>query len=71
LWAVVGQDEIRYLPAPPPSLDAGPSTPGPEENSVYVPGCWVHRETRYLWRPGFWVGYRPRASAYFWGKLVI
>jgi hypothetical protein len=59
LWAAVGQDEIRYLPAPPPSLDAGPSTPGPEENSVYVPGCWVHREGRYLWRPGFWVGYRP------------
>jgi hypothetical protein len=58
-WSAADQEEVNYLPAPPPSIDEGPSTAAPEENSVYVPGCWVHRETRYLWRPGYWHEYRP------------
>ena len=36
-----------------------PSTPAPDENSTYVPGCWVHRETRFFWRPGYWVAVNP------------
>jgi len=39
---------------PPASLEQGPSAPAPNDNSVYVPGCWVHTETGYRWRPGFW-----------------
>jgi hypothetical protein len=58
-WAAADQDQVEYLPEPPASADSGPSTPAPEEASVYVPGCWVYRETRYLWRPGFWVPFRP------------
>ena len=58
-WAAADQQEVTYLPAPPPSVDEGPSTPAPDDNSTYVPGCWIHRETRYLWRPGFWLGYQP------------
>jgi hypothetical protein len=58
-WAPDNQDQLQYLPAPPPTIDGGPSTPAPAENSVYVPGCWVYRETRYFWRPGFWNAYRP------------
>jgi len=58
-WAPAGQEELQYVPPPPPSLDAGPSTPAPEANSVYVPGCWIHREARFFWRPGFWSPYRP------------
>jgi len=35
------------------------STAAPSEDCTYVPGIWVHQETRYLWRPGFWVKHRP------------
>ena len=57
-WAAGDQQEVTYLPAPPPSVDEGPSTPAPDDNGTYVPGCWIHRETHYLWRPGFWLGYQ-------------
>ena len=53
-WAPVKQDAIEYLDAPPGSLDNGPSTEAPDEDSVYVPGSWVPRRGRYYWRPGFW-----------------
>jgi hypothetical protein len=58
-WAADGQQEIEYLPMPPPTLDEGPSTPAPDESSVYVSGCWIHRETRFFWRPGYWVAIGP------------
>src|SRR5436305_8964115 len=58
-WAVAQQTEVEYLPAPPPTIDQGPSTPAPAETSTYVPGCWVYRETRYYWRPGFWAPFHP------------
>jgi YXWGXW repeat-containing protein len=54
-WAAQDIEQVEYLPPPPPSIDAGPSTPAPDEDSTYVPGCWVYRETRYYWRPGYWV----------------
>jgi hypothetical protein len=53
-WADESQPEQQYLPTPPPTIDAGPSTPAPGDDSTYVPGCWIWRETRYFWRPGFW-----------------
>jgi hypothetical protein len=59
-WAEVGQQasgvmpETDYLPAPPNSLDYGPTAPPPNDNSLYEPGCWIYRSSRYLWRPGFW-----------------
>jgi hypothetical protein len=52
------QEQVDYLP-PPPSLDNGPSSAAPDEKSTYVPGCWVYRETRYFWRPGYWLAFRP------------
>jgi WXXGXW repeat (2 copies) len=58
-WVPANVDEFHYLPAPPPTVDQGPSTPAPDEDSSYVPGCWVHQETRYLWRPGYWVASYP------------
>jgi WXXGXW repeat (2 copies) len=61
-WAAAkaeGKAEVEYLPQPPAPLDAsGPTTPAPSDTHVYVPGTWVYRE-RYVWRPGFWVEYRP------------
>ncbi|HMF10969.1 MAG TPA: hypothetical protein VKE94_01650, partial [Gemmataceae bacterium] len=58
-WAAVDQEDVTYVPPPPPSIDEGPSTRAPDDNSSYVPGCWVYRESRYWWRPGYWVAYNP------------
>jgi hypothetical protein len=58
-WSPIGQNQFDYLPPPPAPLEATPSVPAPSEDSYYVPGCWVYRENRYLWRPGAWVAYRP------------
>jgi hypothetical protein len=53
VWAAGNQD-LQYVPEPPPSVDNGPSVPAPNENSMYVPGNWQLRDDSYLWRPGFW-----------------
>jgi hypothetical protein len=58
-WADAGQQDVVYLPPPPPSIDSGPSVPATNPNDVYVPGVWVYRENRYLWRPGFFIAYNP------------
>jgi hypothetical protein len=58
-WAASGQEELAYYPPPPDPVDAGPSVPAPAADSTFVPGNWVYRQTRYVWRPGFWLGYRP------------
>jgi len=58
-WAPADLQDLQYVPMPPPSVDQGPSAPAPDDNSTFVPGCWVYRESRFMWRPGFWTGYRP------------
>ena len=50
--------EVQYLPPPPQSIEAGPTIPAPVATDIYVPGSWMWRG-RFLWRPGFWVAYRP------------
>jgi hypothetical protein len=58
-WTSDQNDQVNYVPSPPPDIDAGPSVPPQNETDIYVPGCWVWRDTRFLWRPGFFVGFRP------------
>ncbi len=58
-WAPAGQAEMPYLPEPPASIDNGPNSPPPDDNSFYTPGCWIYRSSRYLWQPGYWQAYRP------------
>lgn len=69
-WGPDRQDELQYLPAPPRSLDLGPSAPAPDENALYVPGNWVFREDDYWWRPGYWAQANPdwlwTPSCYYW-----
>src|SRR4051812_15419016 len=55
---VAAQPEVEYLPTPPAPIESGPAIPAPGPTSVYVPGSWMWRG-RYLWRPGFWMAYRP------------
>ena len=66
-WAPEGLQAVNYLPPPPQSIEAGPSTPAPDATSSYVPGCWVFQQQRFLWRPGFWMpfqaGYGGRRPA--------
>ncbi|MCE5231261.1 hypothetical protein LLG95_16920 [bacterium] len=51
--------EVNYLPAPPESLEIGPSSPAPSDNYVWTPGCWMWIDGRYVWRPGYWLEARP------------
>jgi hypothetical protein len=58
-WTSAQEEDVTYLPPPPEPVDTGPSVPAPDQDSDYVPGCWVYRETRYAWRPGYWLTHRP------------
>ncbi|OWK43089.1 hypothetical protein FRUB_02688 [Fimbriiglobus ruber] len=58
-WAPDDLTQVQYLPAPPPLPDQPAPPPAPDPNSVYVPGIWVYQQAQYMWRPGFWVPFRP------------
>jgi hypothetical protein len=53
-WAPERATEVEYLPPPPESLEAGPSSEPAAEGQIWVPGVWMWQDTRYVWRPGFW-----------------
>ena len=57
-WAAANQPQITYLPPPPASLDVGPSTPAPDPDQFWVPGCWKWRGSSYAWRAGYWTDSR-------------
>jgi hypothetical protein len=69
-WAPASQEDVQYLPAPPASVDNGPSTPAPDDDSFYVPGNWAYRDTGYVWSPGYWSVARPgwiwQPACYYW-----
>jgi hypothetical protein len=54
-WAAENQEQVPYVADVPDSLDNGPSVPAPSDDSLYVPGVWVPRDERFLWRPGYWM----------------
>ncbi len=58
-WQASEQADVQVLPPPPPPLEAIPAEPPPADDSVLVPGCWVYRQTRYVWRPSYYLAYRP------------
>lgn len=54
-WAADQEPDRQVVPeAPPRNLDEGPSTPAPDDNSLYIPGSWFYTETGWRWRPGYW-----------------
>lgn len=53
-WADGEATEVEYLPPPPRSLEEGPSSNPPSDNSVWVPGNWVWYQGRFAWQPGYW-----------------
>ena len=57
-WAQAEAEEIGLLPAPPaPVTESEP--PAPDKTSFFVPGHWVYRDSRYVWKSGFWCPFRP------------
>ena len=53
-WSDPNQPDMPYAPEPPAPLDNGPSLPPPDDNSMYIPGVWVYRDSRFIWRPGYY-----------------
>ncbi|WP_254513762.1 hypothetical protein [Anatilimnocola floriformis] len=53
-WADLRTEEVEYLPAPPDTVDAGPSSPAPTGNEIWIPGTWVWQQNKYSWRAGYW-----------------
>jgi WXXGXW repeat (2 copies) len=58
-WAKSDEEELEYLPAPPTTLEAGPSTAAPSADHLWMPGYWLWREARYAWSPGYWYVSQP------------
>lgn len=53
-WTATAAAEISYQPEPPESQEAGPTSDPPSDQHFWVPGCWIYRDYRYAWRPGYW-----------------
>ena len=50
----VDTNKVQVLPAPPETLEQGPTVAQPSEDHFWIPGSWQYRNSRYAWRPGFW-----------------
>lgn len=59
-WADIAATELDYLPAPPETVDAGPSTQSPTGDEIWIPGTWVWQQNKYMWRAGYWAKGDPR-----------
>ena len=49
------QQEIEYLPAPPPSFEVAPVGTPPTPDQIWVPGCWYWVDGQYVQRHGYWI----------------
>jgi hypothetical protein len=58
-WLPNDRQDVTYLDPPPDSLENGPSSPAPDNDSIYVPGCWIYGDNGFNWRPGYWAESRP------------
>jgi hypothetical protein len=58
-WVSADVPEVEYREPPPATLDTGPSSPAPADNYFWVPGTWMHYDTGYRWRAGYWAPYQP------------
>ncbi len=49
------EQQIEYLPAPPPVSDIEAPGPPPISNDIWIPPCWYWRQDNYVLRPGYWL----------------
>ncbi len=55
LWADASRPNLQYMAeTPPETIDNGPSSPAPDDDSMWVPGSWQYRGGRFVWRAGYW-----------------
>ena len=54
--------ELEVVPTPPEPLQTA-DVPAPNAESVYVPGTWIYRESRYVWRAPCWI---PQRIGWVW-----
>ena len=47
-------EQTAFLPAPPASIDNGPSSPPPNDQSFWMPGQWNYVGNEYQWQSGYW-----------------
>ena len=62
-WADAKLSENEYLPEPPATVEAGPNSPAPSANDLWMPGAWVWNQNRYVWQPGYWA---PAQQNWMW-----
>ena len=72
-WADSTSTEVTYLAsAPPRNLDIGPNIAAVSDDQSWIPGNWVWADTRYVWRPGYWLPLRTDwtwvPSRYCWSR---
>jgi hypothetical protein len=53
-WADTTLNEVSYLPAPPRSIESGPSIAADSSDQLWLPGSWVYQRNNYVWRSGYW-----------------
>jgi hypothetical protein len=58
-WADAQASEVEYLPEPPQTVEAGPNVAAASADQSWMPGSWVWHESRYAWRPGYWLNVQP------------
>jgi len=58
-WGLSGESDTVDLYPPPPEPVQEAIPPAPNEDSSYIPGCWMYVDDQFLWRPGYWVPHQP------------
>ncbi len=58
-WTEAELQQNQFLPAPPATLEQGPSSPAPGENFIWAPGTWRWSNNTYAWQAGYWYQARP------------
>lgn len=54
-WSDAQREDVEYLPEPPASVEVGPNISAPTADHGWIPGSWEWHESRYAWRPGYWM----------------
>jgi hypothetical protein len=69
-WADSALNEVSYLPAPPRSIESGPSIAADSTDQLWLPGSWVYQQNNYAWRSGYWSAPRENwvyiPATYIW-----
>ncbi len=61
-WAAEQESDFQYVQKPPePKQEVQPAAP--DENTIWIPGCWFYADSGWLWRAGYYT--EPRAG-YVW-----